>query len=123
MNELFPSAIMFGMSSIEFWEDEPQLYWAYRFSYIKKLEMEQQLETEKMQRSCWLQGAMNKVAYEVALNNAFSKNKVEYPSYENMFKEVKYKNSKVYKDLEKKLENVDEPNIRQQIEFNYWARI
>lgn len=123
MNELFPSAIMFGMSSIEFWEDEPQLYWAYRFSYIKKLEMEQQLETEKMQRSCWLQGAMNKVAYEVALNNAFSKSKVEYPSYENMFKEVKYKNSKVYKDLEKKLENVDEPNIRQQIEFNYWARI
>lgn len=123
MNELFPSAIMFGMSSIEFWEDEPQLYWAYRFSYLKKIEMEQKLEIEKMQRSCWLQGAMNKVAYEVALNNSFSKKKIEYPSYEEMFEKNKLKETKAYKELEKQLENVDDRDIKQQIEFNYWARI
>ena len=29
-------AITYGMSVKEFWEDSPDLFWAYRFSYYKK---------------------------------------------------------------------------------------
>ena len=114
---------MFGMSSIDFWDNEPQLYWAYRFSYLKEQEINQKIETQKMQLNCWLQGRINEIAFEVALNNSLSKKKIDFPSYDYFFKESELKNSKHYKELSEKLENVEDKDVRQQIEFNYWARL
>lgn len=63
------------MSVKEFWEDEPELFWAYRFSYISKMKMEQ----EKYNSQAWLQGAYIFEAVSVALSNAFSKGqKIKY---------------------------------------------
>lgn len=62
------------MSVKEFWEDDPDLFWAYRFSYINRKKQEQ----EEINTHCWLQGAYFYEAISVALSNAFSKNKIEY---------------------------------------------
>lgn len=62
------------MSVKEFWEDDPDLFWAYRFSYINKKTQEQ----EEINTRCWLQGAYFYEAFSVALSNAFSKQKIEY---------------------------------------------
>lgn len=67
-------AITYGMSVKEFWEDDPDLFWAYRFSYFTKLKKEQ----EKFNNNAWLQGAYFHEAITVALYNAFSKQKVKY---------------------------------------------
>lgn len=113
---------MFGMSSTEFWEEEPQLYWAYRFSYEKKIEMQQKAEEEKMKFVCWLQGKTNELAFTVALNNALNKRKIEYPDYNKLFTK-QTNNSQLKEDLEKKLEGVTDKNERGVIEFNHWARL
>lgn len=67
-------AITYGMSVKEFWEDNPDLFWAYRFSYFNKLKEQQ----EVFNNNAWLQGAYFYEAISVALHNAFDKNKVEY---------------------------------------------
>lgn len=67
-------AITYGMSVKEFWEDDPDLFWAYRFSYFTKLKAEQ----EMFNNNAWLQGAYFHEAIIVALCNAFSKQKVKY---------------------------------------------
>lgn len=67
-------AITYGMSVKEFWEDNPDLFWAYRFSYYTKLKNEQEI----FNNNAWLQGAYFHEAISVALCNAFSKQKVEY---------------------------------------------
>lgn len=122
LNELYPSAIMFGMSSTEFWDEDPQLYWAYRFSYEKRMEFEQKKEIEQIRLACWLQGRANETAYSIALNNAFGKKKIEYPSFKEFYKTKKDKN-KVVQELTKRLEGVTDKDVRGQIEFNYWARL
>ena len=58
----------------EFWEDEPNLFWAYRFSYYKKQLHNRDMENQK----AWLQGAYIFEAVSVAINNAFSKSKLSY---------------------------------------------
>lgn len=62
------------MSVKEFWEDDPELFWAYRFSYIQKIKQEQEINNINM----WLQGAYIYEAVSVALSNAFSKTKSTY---------------------------------------------
>lgn len=62
------------MSVKEFWEDDPELFWAYRFSYIEKTKREQELANTHM----WLQGAYIYEAVSVALSNAFSNVKHQY---------------------------------------------
>lgn len=105
---------MFGMSSKEFWEDDPQLYWSYRTFYLKKI----QQEAETLNYECWLNGSYTCLATSVALNNAFSKKKIEYPKKPMGVKEKKEKT-----ELQKKLEKENDKDIRQQIEYNYWARL
>ena len=105
---------MFGMSSKEFWEDDPQLYWSYRTFYLKKL----QAETDMMNYKGWSYGSYNFLAVSMALNNAFSKNKLEYPK-QPFGKEKKQPKTELQKKMEKELDK----DIRQQIEFNYWARL
>lgn len=58
------------MSVKEFWEDDPELFWAYRFSYIQKVKQDQEINNQV----AWLQGAYFYEAISVALSNAFSKN-------------------------------------------------
>lgn len=60
----------------EFWNDEPNLFWVYRFLFFQKEKRKREFENEK----AWLQGAYIYEAVSVALNNAFSKQKIEYRS-------------------------------------------
>lgn len=69
-------AITYDMSVKEFWEESPDLFWAYRFSYYKKLEYEQQMANN----NAWLQGAYIYEAISVALGNIFGKQKLHYSS-------------------------------------------
>ena len=98
---------MFGMSSEEFWEEDPQLYWAYRTFYLKQKEM----EMEMMRHNAWLQGELNYVAFKIALSKLFKSNDLEYPKFEEVFKQ------KETKKLSK-----NEINLKVQEEFNNWAR-
>lgn len=67
-------AITYGMSVKEFWEDNPDLFWAYRFSYFTKIKTEQEI----FNNNAWLQGAYFHEAITVALCNAFGKQKIKY---------------------------------------------
>lgn len=86
-------AITYGMSVDEFWEDSPDLFWAYRFSYYEKIKFEQEFFNQK----AWLQGSYICEAVGVAINNCFNKQKIEYskvpygtPKVEEI--EIEYKN-------------------------------
>lgn len=68
-------AITYGMSVKEFWEDNPDLFWAYRFSYYEKLKNEQ----EMFNHNAWLQGAYFYDAISIALSNGFGKGHLKYP--------------------------------------------
>ena len=59
------------MSSNEFWKCDPNLFWAYRFAYYKKI--------KEKERDIWLQGRYIYDAVSVALTNAFSKKTLSYP--------------------------------------------
>lgn len=50
----------------EFWNDDPDLLWAYRKSYIEK----EQLKQETINFQCWLQGYY----HYIAIGSALSKN-------------------------------------------------
>ncbi len=70
-------AITYGMSIKEFWEDEPDLFWAYRFSYYERVETEQ----KNANTIAWLQGAYFYEAISIALSNSFggkNSQKLEY---------------------------------------------
>ena len=55
-------AITYGMSVKEFWEDNPDLFWAYRFSYYERLRINQEI----FNNNAWLQGAYVQDAVSVA---------------------------------------------------------
>lgn len=102
---------MFGMSSTEFWEDDPQLYWSYRTFYLKQREVD---EFDRKYNS-WLLGSINHLSTSLAINNNFSKQKQKYPTYEELFenKEINSEDKPLTKkDIDKKIQN----------EFNAWAR-
>lgn len=103
---------MFGMSSEDFWENDPQLYWAYRTFYFKKIEQENQQKKDYLKYETWLKGSINFMATTLAINNSFNKdNHIDYPSYEELFTdENEQKNKKI------------DVNIAVQEEFNAWAR-
>lgn len=123
-NELFPSAIMFGMSSTEFWEEEPQLYWAYRFSFIKKEETEAKKQSEQLKLGVWLNGIATNLATTVSLANSFGKGGKTFPSYDEFFnKDNQENNSPLKEELNRQLDGVEKGEERGQIEFNFWARI
>ena len=70
-------AITYGMSVKEFWDDNPDLFWAYRFSYYEKMKN----ENEIFNQNAWVQGAYIYEAVQVAINNSFGKHKLEYSKY------------------------------------------
>lgn len=67
-------AITYGMSVKEFWEGNPDLFWAYRFSYYNKIKEQQEI----FNANAWLQGAYFCEGMSVAINNAFNSKKIEY---------------------------------------------
>lgn len=70
-------AITYGMSVKEFWDDDPDLFWAYRFSYYERLKY----ENNNFNQNAWLQGAYIYEAVQVAINNSFGKHKLAYSKY------------------------------------------
>ena len=54
----------------EFWNDEPDLLWAYRNSYMNKEKQNIQAQKEIINFQTWLQGYYN----YIAIGNALSKN-------------------------------------------------
>ena len=58
-------AITYGMSVKEFWEDDPNLFWAYRFSYYNKMTDKQEI----FNYNAWLQGAYIYEAVQGLLTN------------------------------------------------------
>ena len=106
---------MFGMSSEEFWEQDPQLYWAFRTFYLKQKEIEQIEKMEYMKYTAWLNGNLTHIAVATALNNAFNKSKKDFPKYDEVFINdgKKMKNQKKKEDI----------NTIVQQEFNSWARM
>lgn len=105
---------MFGMSSEEFWEQDPTLYWSYRTFYFKQKEIEQ----EKLKYESWLNGKINSISVSVAIANCFGKNKIDYPTYKEMFGEFETQVKKL-SPKEKK----NKTNMIVQSEFNAWARL
>ena len=101
---------MFGMSSEDFWENDPKLYWAYRTFYLKQKEM----QFEEMRYNAWLNGSMNYMGVAYGINNAFSKQKLNYPTYDELMGDINNKK-------QQKLTNNDKNRIAQE-EYNYWAR-
>lgn len=98
---------MFGMSSKEFWEDDPQLYWAYRTFYLKKQEEDFERDNQYM----WLQGMYIYEGVSIALHNAFSKQPKSYTDKPYDFKQKKQ---------EMKNTNIDEVVAKQN---NAWSRL
>lgn len=75
-----------------------------------------------MKFASWLQGKINEVSFAIALNNAFSKKKKEFPNFNEFFKEER-QDEKIKNDLKEKLKGVTDKEERGIIEYNYWARI
>lgn len=67
-------AITYGMSVKEFWECDPNLFWAYRFCYFNKLKQEEEIFNQR----AWLQGAYFYEGLSVALANSFGKGHLKY---------------------------------------------
>ena len=66
--------------------------------------------SSELKYNSWLNGFTTYIACSTSLNNALSKNKREYPKYNEIFQE---------KVENKKPKDID---LQVQEEFNYWAR-
>lgn len=73
---MLPSAIEYGMSIKDFWENDPELFWAYRFSYINRIKRESEINNY----NAWLQGMYFFEGVTIALANSFGKANYKYPS-------------------------------------------
>ena len=71
------------MSIKDFWEEDPELFWAYRFSYINKLKRENEINNY----NAWLQGMYFFEGVSIAIANSFGKAKLKYPTEPCGFKE------------------------------------
>ena len=63
------------MSIKDFWENDPELFWAYRFSYITKMKR----EIEAQNYNAWLQGLYFYEGVSIAIANGFGKATLKYP--------------------------------------------
>ena len=83
-------AITYGMSVKEFWEESPDLFWAYRFSYYKNKIEEQEISNH----NAWLQGMYICEAIHVALCNCFGNKKLEYSKKPYSSNNTEYEDNK-----------------------------
>lgn len=68
-NWLLPQAILYGMTSDQFWYDEPQLF----FSYARSYEMAQERKLEYDNHLAWIEGHYFLAAIQQALAKAGAK--------------------------------------------------
>lgn len=97
---LFPDAIIYGMSYDEFWNKDPELFFSYRFSFMKKVEIDQ----EKINYQAWLNGLYNYVAHATALSNAFGGNSRQRVDY--LHEPINFNEPKTKVDTEEKFLDV-----------------
>lgn len=117
-------ALTYGMSVKEFWEEDPDLFWAYRFSYYTKLKTEQEI----FNNNAWLQGAYFHDAISVALCNAFSKSKIEYPKQPYGFEkdkkqEIKSKSAQVTAQIRGRMNEIKQLKENKQITIKGESRV
>ena len=74
----------------DFWENDPELFWAYRFSYINKMKRNNDI----FNYNAWLQGLYFYEAVSVSLANSFGKTKLEYSKEPYGLKPKKRRKSK-----------------------------
>ena len=67
-------AIIYGMTVKEFWKDNPDIFWAYRFSYYERLKEKQEL----FNQNAWFQGAYFYEGISIAIGNSFGKSHEKY---------------------------------------------
>lgn len=73
---MFKWALIYGMTSQEFWFGNPQDYFVYQDAFVAK----QKLEHDEVDIVAWMYGKYNLLAFSQVYNNAFSKNSKEiYP--------------------------------------------
>ena len=63
------------MSIKDFWENDPELFWAYRFSYVNKMKREAEMKSY----DAWLQGLYFFEGVSIAIANSFGKANLKYP--------------------------------------------
>lgn len=54
----------------EFWNDNPDLLWVYRSSYLERIEREAKMQKEIINYQAWLQGVYNLRAIASVFGNA-----------------------------------------------------
>jgi hypothetical protein len=65
------------MSTNEFWRENPNSFWAYRFSFINK----QKRDAEKDNERAWLQGLYFYNAISISLSNMWCKDESKKQTY------------------------------------------
>lgn len=70
--EELPLAIEYGMSVDDFWNGDIDLFYAYEKAYINKLH-----------KQAHIQSLYGKLAFELAMSNAFKKKEDKYIDYPN----------------------------------------
>lgn len=104
---------MFGMSEKEFWEDDPQLYWAYQTFYLRQ----KKDEIEQLNYNAWLQGIYTLSALNQSLSGVFGKKGQKADIYPK--KPIEFK-----QELEKQVKYSQEEKEALYVqEFNSWARL
>ena len=104
--DLLPTAIEIDMPLREFWEEDPNLFWAYRFSFYNKSKTKRDYDNQL----AWLQGAYIYQAVSIALNNGFSDNKMDYP--EEPFDLYKQKEEENVIDKQKQQQKILEERLK-----------
>ena len=89
--DLLPMAITYGMAVKDFWHEDPDLFWVYRFSFYEKMRADKEYDNFKL----WLQGAYFYEAVSVALANSFGKSKASYPNKPYTLTEEEQKKDKI----------------------------
>lgn len=74
---LLPLALTFGMSTQEFWHEEPDLLWTYRKVYMDKLKIQNKLDNQQ----AWRIGLYVYEAVAVVIHNALRKEGQPAQSY------------------------------------------
>jgi outer membrane receptor for ferrienterochelin and colicin len=72
---LLPTALLYGMTAKEFWNEDPALMWSYRLTFIQK----QKNQNYRDNQLAYLTGLYNYSALSTVIHNSFSKEKpIEY---------------------------------------------
>ena len=87
-------AITDGMSVKEVWKDNPDLFWAYRFSYYERLKEKQEI----FNQNAWLQGAYFYEGISIAIGNSFGKSHQKYPEKPYGYEDIPKNKEEIIKD-------------------------